>query len=137
MTRFLLTLDDAVDTIFAAVRGALPGDTYIPRVPSAKVVDLALALIGERHVETVVTGIRPGEKIHEILLSEEESYRTVMGGQGYYAMRPMLPELADPVATPALCGEYSSADNLMAADELGSFLVRKMPDVVDASYLEG
>ena len=137
MTRFLLTLDDAVDTIFAAVRGALPGDTYIPRVPSAKVVDLAMALIGGRPIETAVTGIRPGEKTHEILLSDEESYRTEVGIEGCYAMRPMLPELAGHVAAPALAGEYSSADNLMAADELADFLARKMPEVVDASYLEG
>jgi FlaA1/EpsC-like NDP-sugar epimerase len=137
MTRFLLTLDDAVDTIFAAVRGALPGDTYIPRVPSAKVVDLAEALIAGRPIETVVTGIRPGEKIHEILISEEESYRTVHGVDGYYAVRPMLPELAAQVESPAMRGEYSSADNLMTMEELKVYLAEKMPQVVDAPYLEG
>jgi UDP-glucose 4-epimerase len=71
MTRFLLSLDQAVDTVFAAVRGADPGDTYIPGAPSATVLNIARALIGERKIETVVTGIRPGEKIHEILVSEE------------------------------------------------------------------
>ena len=76
MTRFLLTLEDAVDTIFAAVRSAAPGETYIPQCPSAKMTDLAAYLIGDRDIETVITGIRPGEKIHEILLSEEEATRT-------------------------------------------------------------
>jgi UDP-glucose 4-epimerase len=70
MTRFLLSLDQAVDTVFAAVRRADPGDTYIPGAPSATVLNIARALIGERKIETVVTGIRPGEKIHEILVSE-------------------------------------------------------------------
>src|SRR5882762_11085485 len=44
MTRFLLSLDNAVDTIFAAVQGASPGETYIPRVPSARITDIAKAL---------------------------------------------------------------------------------------------
>ena len=136
MTRFLLTLEDAVDTIFAAVRAAAPGDTYIPRCPSARMTDLAAALIGDRDIETVVTGIRPGEKIHEILLSEEEATRTLAGYEGYFALRPMLPELADPVETPALVGDYSSADALMSGAELASFLKRKIPDVVGQRYLE-
>jgi len=136
MTRFLLTLEDAVDTIFAAVRAAAPGDTYIPRCPSARMTDLAAALIGDRDIETVVTGIRPGEKIHEILLSEEEATRTLSGYEGYFALRPMLPELADPVETPALVGDYSSADALMSGAELASFLKRKIPDVVGQRYLE-
>jgi FlaA1/EpsC-like NDP-sugar epimerase len=136
MTRFLLTLEDAVDTIFAAVRAAEPGDTYIPRCPSARMTDLAQALIGDRDIETVVTGIRPGEKIHEILLSEEEATRTLPGHEGYFALRPMLPELAGPVETPALVGDYSSADALMSPEELARFLRAKVPDVVGQGYLE-
>ncbi|MEW5991784.1 MAG: polysaccharide biosynthesis protein [Chloroflexota bacterium] len=130
MTRFLLTLDDAVDTIFAAVRSGLAGDTYIPRCRSARMTDLAAQLIGDRAIETVITGIRPGEKVHEILVSEEEATRTVHGAEGYFAVRPMLPELADPVEMPALVGDYSSADNLMSADELGEFLRRKIPEAI-------
>jgi UDP-glucose 4-epimerase len=129
MTRFLLTLEDAVDTVLAAVRSAAPGDTYIPRCSSAKMTDLAAYLIGDRDIKTVITGIRPGEKIHEILIAEEEATRTVLGAEGYLAMRPMLPELADPVIDPALVGEYSSAGNLMSSDALADFLRRKIPEV--------
>ncbi len=136
MTRFLLTLDDAVDTIFAAVRAGEPGETYIPRCPSALMTDLADCLIAGRDIETIVTGIRPGEKIHEALLSEEEATRTVFGHEGYYAVRPMLPELAGPVDEPALVGEYSSANALMTHDELADFLERKIPDVIGQCYLE-
>jgi len=136
MTRFLLTLEDAVDTIFAAVRAASPGETYIPRCPSAKMTDLAAYLIGDRDIEMVNTGIRPGEKIHEILLSEEESTRTVFGHEGYYALRPMLPELAGPVEKPALVGDYSSAHALMTETELATFLETKIPDVIGQAYLE-
>ena len=124
MTRFLLSLDQAVDTIFAALRGGGRGETYIPRVPSAKVVDVAAALIGERPVETVVTGIRPGEKIHEILVSEEECHRTV-DRCAYYAILPMLPELlGDTAIEGALDDEYSSASGLMSGDALVEVLRR-------------
>jgi UDP-glucose 4-epimerase len=136
MTRFLLTLEDAVDTIFAAVRSAAPGETYIPQCPSAKMTDLASYLIGDREIEMVITGIRPGEKIHEALLSEEEATRTIFGHEGYYALRPMLPELADPVEEPALVGEYSSEHALMTDAELATFLETKIPDVIGAGYLE-
>ncbi len=124
MTRFLLSLEQAVDTIFAALRGAERGETYIPRVPSAKVTDIVAALIGERQIETTVTGIRPGEKVHEILVSEEEAYRTVERGD-YYAIQPMLPELLSSEKTENPLGrEYSSADNVMSLAEVGELLQR-------------
>jgi UDP-glucose 4-epimerase len=113
MTRFLLSLDDAVDTVFAAVRQGQPGETFIPRAPSARIVDIASALIGDRPVRQVVTGIRPGEKIHEILVSDEEAHRTVERG-GWYAILPMLPEVCgDRSCSGCLTKEYSSADDVM------------------------
>lgn len=108
MTRFLLSLEDAVDTILAAVADARAGETYIPRVPAARVTDIARALIDDRPIDTVVTGIRPGEKLHESLISEEESVRTVARGD-YYAIGPMLTEIrADTDEPRALEGEFSS-----------------------------
>jgi UDP-glucose 4-epimerase len=110
MTRFLLSLDQAVDTVFAAVRTALPGETYVPKVPSARVVDVAEVLINGRDIPIVYTGIRPGEKIHEILVSEEECYRTTER-DGYYVICPMLPELRPTlIAQDALACAYSSAN---------------------------
>ena len=122
MTRFLLSLEQAVDTIFAAVQYAQRGETYIPRVPSARVVDVAEVLIDDRPIKTLISGIRPGEKVHEILVSEEEAYRTIERGN-YYAILPMLPELrgATNVETP-LVKEYSSADNVMSKPELSELL---------------
>ena len=123
MTRFLLTLDQAVDTVFAALSEARRGETYIPRVPSALVLDIAESLIGERPVKTEVTGIRPGEKVHEILVSEEESHRTVDRGR-YFAILPMLLELRDgQAAGEALEREYSSGDDVMARETLDRLLV--------------
>jgi FlaA1/EpsC-like NDP-sugar epimerase len=122
MTRFLLSLDSAVDTVFAAIRGALPGETYIPKVPAARVTDLAEVLINGRDVQIVFTGIRPGEKIHEIMVSEEECYRT-FERDGYYIITPMLPELhSASTQTPVLESEYSSANVTMDQDSLRQML---------------
>lgn len=113
MTRFLLSLDQAVDTIFAAVREGKRGETYIPRVPSALVTDIASALIGSRKIEVKITGIRPGEKLHEILVSEEERFRTFARGN-YYVISSILPEIRpEEHAEHPLKGEYSSADDVM------------------------
>jgi FlaA1/EpsC-like NDP-sugar epimerase len=110
MTRFLLSLDSAVDTIFAALLTGERGDTYVPKIPAARVVDIAKALIGAKRIEIKSMGIRPGEKIDEIMLSEEEVFRTIERG-AYYVIRPVLPELAGSVPiTPARTTEYSSKD---------------------------
>ena len=122
MTRFLLSLDQAVDTMFAAVRSALPGETYVPKLPSARMVDIAEVLINGRDIPIVYTGIRPGEKVHEIMVSEEECYRTIER-DGYYVICPILPELRrTPIERPALNGEYSSKDALVGLDELRAWL---------------
>ena len=122
MTRFLLSLDNAVDTIFAAVREGLPGETYVPRVPSALVINLAKALIDGRAIEMRNAGIRPGEKVHEILISEEEAHRSV-ARDAYYVILPMLPELRNEHSgSPCLSREHSSADNLMTLEETASML---------------
>lgn len=108
MTRFLLSLDQAVDAVFAAVRCGLPGETYVPKVPSARVVDIADVLINSQDIPIVYTGIRPGEKVHEILVSEEECHRT-SERDGYYVVCPILPELRrEPIGQRALKDEYSS-----------------------------
>ncbi len=109
MTRFLLSLDQAVDTVFAAIRCALPGETYIPKVPAALVLDLAKVLIADKDIIITYTGIRPGEKIHEIMVSEEECHRTIER-DGYYVICPMLPEIPRANNQPAaLTEEYSSS----------------------------
>jgi len=137
MTRFLLSLDDAVDLIFAAVRGAKRGETYIPRVPGARMVDVAAALIGDRPIKTVVTGIRPGEKLHEILISEEEAHRTVQRGQ-HYVIGPILPELqGDGPPQRVLDREYSSGDDLLSRDGVVDLLRQRRLMVDDSLEYEG
>jgi FlaA1/EpsC-like NDP-sugar epimerase len=137
MTRFLLSLDQAVDTVFAAIRGARRGETYIPRVPSANVTDIVEVLIGGRPIQTVITGIRPGEKVHEILVSEEECHRTVDRGR-YYSILPMLPEVhQEEQFEPALTGEYSSAGSVMDRAALAELFRTHRLRVEDQLVIEG
>lgn len=122
MTRFLLTLDRAVDTVFAALTTGEPGQTFVPKVPSANIVDLAKALMGDKDLPIVYTGIRPGEKVHEIMVSEEECFRTIEHGD-YYVILPVLPELRSTTDfVPALNREYSSKDSNVSVEELRELL---------------
>jgi UDP-glucose 4-epimerase len=130
MTRFLLSLNDAVDTIFAAITDGDPGETFVPRAPAALIVHVARALIGARPVEIQETGLRPGEKTHEILISEEEVQRTVERGN-YYVILPMLPELRRRNAVPCLAKEYSSGDVVMSLEETVALLARQHLTVGD------
>ncbi len=136
MTRFLLSLDEAVDTVFAALREAKRGETYVPYARGATVLNIAKALVGERKIAIEAIGIRPGEKMHEIMVSEEEANRCVKRGD-YYVIRPMLPELCDTDGkeSNALTKEFSSADTVLDLAETIEFLKkhRLMVEDVDSS----
>lgn len=92
MTRYLLSIDQAVDTVFHALKYGKPGDIVVPDAPAATMENLAKALIGERPIDIKVTGIRPGEKMHESMVSEEEADRLIYR-KGFYIILPMLKEL--------------------------------------------
>jgi FlaA1/EpsC-like NDP-sugar epimerase len=122
MTRFLMPLERAVDTILNALQYALPGETIVPKVPAARIVDVAKALIADRKIEIVITGIRPGEKIHEVMVSSEEAWRTFEQGN-YYAIKPMLPELMSISKDERpLLKEYCSNDSLLNQNETKELL---------------
>ena len=122
MTRYILTMDTAIDVIADTVRSAEAGDIYVPVLPSANTLDLAEVMIGDRKIDIKVVGVRPGEKIHEILVSEEEIPRTIKRGD-YYVICPVLPKMRKvKIERPVLARELSSADNTMSKGELKDFL---------------
>ena len=122
MTRFLLTLDKAADTVFAALVSGRAGDTYVPKVPSANITDVAKALLKGKDLPIIYTGIRPGEKVDEIMVSEEECFRTRSDGD-YYVIVPVLPELrGGSEFVPALRSEYSSKHDNISVEELQNLL---------------
>ncbi len=122
MTRFLLSLEQAVDLIFAALQDANSGETYIPRVSSATVEGIARSLIGDKKLEIDIIGERPGEKLHEILVSEEECRHTI-SRDDYYVILPMLPELCTTTnMLSVLNKEYSSGDETASIEETTALL---------------
>jgi UDP-glucose 4-epimerase len=108
---------------------------------------MATALIGARPIKQVVTGIRPGEKIHESLVSEDEAVRTVERGQ-WYAIQPMLTEVGRNIErNNCLTKEYSSGDNVMTPEETATLLrsndlmlpggeFEKSPSTADAMQMQ-
>ena len=122
MTRFLLTLDQAVDTVFEAMQFAEAGETYIPKIKAARIIDVVSALIGKKKIEIKETGVRPGEKLHEVLVSQEESLRTISRGN-YFAIKSILPEVSKAVTGETLeFVELSSENFLMRPEETSSLL---------------
>jgi UDP-glucose 4-epimerase len=123
MTRFLLSLAEAVDLIFKALNDEDGGKIFIPKIKSAKIYDVAEMLIkvSGKKLQIVETGIRPGEKIHEILISEEELTRTEDSGDVYI--------VHDIFSTKSFTSspqkEYSSEDDLLDLGEIEEFLRKK------------
>lgn len=141
MTRFLLTLDQAVDTVCSAINDAKPGEIFVPRAPASSVINLAKALIGKKDIEIKITGIRPGEKLHEIMISDEEApYARECGN--YYAISSMLPELhsfEDNNFPNAVKGEYSSENSVVSFEETIDLLRKNSlmyEDVVNSTVNE-
>ncbi|MBI4019228.1 MAG: SDR family NAD(P)-dependent oxidoreductase [Candidatus Aenigmarchaeota archaeon] len=107
MTRFLLTLDDAIDLVLKAT-DADDGHILVKKAPSCKIVDLANAMIKELggKGKIVYTGMRPGEKTHEVLVSEDEMNR-IVESEDYYDIAPY--RKMDPGKTGQVL-EYTSAN---------------------------
>lgn len=109
MTRYLLTLDEAVDLVFRATASEEGGRVFVRKSPAAKVVDLARAIgklvAGDDGYPTTLVGIRPGEKIHETLVSEDEMRRSIEE-ESYFIIRQYDSEKFSLINHPV---EYTSA----------------------------
>lgn len=88
MTRFNISLDGGVDMIFHALENAMGGEIFVPKIPSYKIMDVAEAVAPG--VKTKVVGIRPGEKLHEEMITASDSFNTWDLGT-YYAILPTDP----------------------------------------------
>jgi len=85
MTRFNISLQEGVEMVFWAIEHALGGEIFVPKIPSYRITDLANAIAQECRQEIV--GIRPGEKLHEEMITTSDSSNTVDLGR-YYAILP-------------------------------------------------
>ena len=88
MTRFNITLDEGVDMVIEALQNSLGGEIFVPKIPSYRITDVASAIAPTAAHEIV--GIRPGEKLHEEMITSSDSYNTVDIGK-YYAILPVQP----------------------------------------------
>jgi len=91
MTRFNISLDEGVEMVLWAIEHAWGGEVFVPKIPSYRVTDVAEAVGPECRQEVV--GIRPGEKIHEEMITASDSFNTVDLGR-YYAILPVAGEYA-------------------------------------------
>ena len=118
MTRFLLTLDDAVDLIeWSYNTYDSHGKIVIPNIKALKITDIANSLgrsYGHEDIKLNYIGIRPGEKLHEAMISETESFRTSETIDGYYM-------ITDEVVNDK-CWIFSSDNSLMESKETDLFL---------------
>lgn len=111
MTRFMITLDQGVDLVFKGFETMWGGELFVKKIPSMKVVDIALAIDPSRDLEFI--GIRPGEKLHEQMISSEESYSTLDFGD-YFKVLPIQHEFMKPESS--LGGEPVPAGFSYASD---------------------
>lgn len=88
MTRFWITLDQGVQFVLDSLQRMRGGEIFVPKIPSMKVVDLAKAIAPECEIEIV--GIRPGEKLHEAMITEDDARHTVEFDT-YYVIQPEFP----------------------------------------------
>lgn len=89
MTRFWITLEQSHQLVMFALENMVGGEIFIPKIPSMRLVDLFEAIIGETKLEVI--GIRPGEKLHEVLLTEQEALHA-LELEDYFVV---LPEFMD------------------------------------------
>ena len=88
MTRFWITLEQGVRLVLFAFDHMIGGEIFVPKIPSMKLTDLAEAIAPGR--ETKIVGIRPGEKLHELMIPEDDARRTLDMGD-YFIIQPEFP----------------------------------------------
>jgi UDP-glucose 4-epimerase len=114
MTRFLLTLDGAIDLVMYAAEHMRGGETFIKKAPATRIVDLANAIAVQRRLPFKIEDIAmfPGEKLHEVLLSEEELPRA-QDLESYFAVQPWWANNRFNEVT----SEYSSQNGVLDSTE--------------------
>ena len=126
MTRFWITLPQAVDLVFYALEHMEGGEVFVPKIPSMRVVDLADALAPGAPREHI--GIRPGEKLHEILITSDEARHTLDAGRVFVVLpeQPWWDEKGSNIdGTPVPDGFVYASDNndvWLTIDELRGLL---------------
>ena len=88
MTRFWITLEQSVEFVMWCLENMCGGELFVPKIPSMNIMDLAKAIAPE--CQTNIVGIRPGEKLNEVMIPKDEARRTVEFDSFYTARLPFL-----------------------------------------------
>ena len=88
MTRFNISLDEGVDMVFHAIKNAWGGEIFVPKIPSYRIIDVAKAICPDCQLKEI--GIRPGEKLHEEMITASDAFYTYDLGR-YYVILPSQP----------------------------------------------
>ena len=99
MTRFWITLDDAADFVINNFRRMKGGEVFVPKIPSMRIMDLARAM--DPDIEIKLMGIRPGEKLHELMIGEDDA-RHACEFEDYFAIAPETVMSAETASMTAL-----------------------------------
>jgi UDP-N-acetylglucosamine 4,6-dehydratase len=136
MTRFNISLEEGVDMVMWAIEHARGGEIFVPKIPSYRITDVAEA-IGPDCKQTLV-GVRPGEKIHEEMITASDSFNTVDIGR-YYAILPSSDQalrshyLAQPGVAdvkPGFCYDSGSNSDFLTVDQLRDLIRRHVAEEV-------
>lgn len=121
MTRFLLTLNDAIDLVLYAAEQQDGGEIFVRKAPAARIVDIAAILSEEagKPLEYDLIGLLPGEKLNEIMLTEEELVRTEDLGD-YYKIHPWWSK----AKFDCVHAEYSSFESLVDREQIRQLIAR-------------
>ncbi|MXU66611.1 UDP-N-acetylglucosamine 4,6-dehydratase (inverting) [Oceanomicrobium pacificus] len=137
MTRFNITLDEGVAMVLWSIENAVGGEIFVPKIPSYNILDVAAAIAPG--CETKIVGIRPGEKLHEEMITASDCYNTLDLGK-YYAILPSgdvdFIEAYKSRTGAALVPEgfsYNSGDNseFLTAEELKDLIAQEIPGAYD------
>ncbi|QXE03586.1 polysaccharide biosynthesis protein [Terribacillus sp. DMT04] len=130
MTRFFMTVEDAIQLVLKATFDALGGEIFIMKMPAIKITELATVLMKEHKIDNdfEIIGIRPGEKIHEVLLSDTESLSAIIYDDSYFVILPVV--VSEKIKehyrnfNKVEITNYSSSQNLLKVNEIKGILVR-------------
>lgn len=135
MTRFLLTFMDASELILFAMENMKGGELFVKKAPSASIVSLAetmIEVVGKGKGQIEFIGPFAGEKIHEILLSEEEMMRCQDLGD-YFLVSPWEPQ----PSKNRLLSEYCSRDQIVGKGQIKDLLLRSESEMQAMNYSDG
>ena len=119
MTRFIMTLNQSIDLIEDTISKSKSGEIWIPKIPAMQINDLAEIFASKFRQKIEITGMRPGEKLHEDLVSESESMRTKELGNHFVIENSTKP-IKETIKSKLFC--YSSNRDLLTKQQLESRL---------------